>query len=121
MTRECKTLICRKHWLYNHAPCINSALDWDEFKEIRKKIIAQNWQCHILTHILDDPSRNNRFFHRYVILKHTDNNGVSALVENGEIRIQFSSIFSPASNSVPDLGPPKFEKRPDIVISETGI
>ena len=53
-------------------------------------------------------------------------------MENGEVCIlpnqkanaqnrQFSSVFSPAPNSVPDLGPPKFDKMLDIVIPETGV
>ena len=135
MTRECKTLIRKKHRLYNRARRSNSTLDWDRFKEIRKrtqKLCRTANATYISTRISDDPSRNNKFLYRYVKSKRTDNNGVSALVENGEVRIlpnqkanalnrQFSSVFSPASNSVPDLGPPKFDKMPDIVISETGV
>ena len=132
MTCECKTPNPKKHWLCNRASRSNSTLHWDKFKEIREKNGRTANATYISTCISDDPSRNNKFLYRYVKSKCTDNNGVSALVENGEVHIlpnqkanalnrQFSSVFSPAPNSVPDLGPHKFVKMLDIVISETGV
>ena len=131
MTCECKTLTPKKHRLYNRARRSNSTLDWDKFKETRKNCRTAI-ATYISTRISDDPSRDNKFLYRYVKSECTDNNGVSALVENGEVRIlpnqkanaqnpQFSSVFSPAPKSVPDLGPPKFVKMPDFVSSETGV
>ena len=135
ITRKCRSLIRKKKKYYNRARRSNSVYDWQRFKEIR---IETQKQCrlakrsYISTRISTDESKNNKFLFQYVKSRRTDNTGVSPLVENGTTHVlpkdkanslnrQFSSVFSPISNFIPNLGPCNHPTMPNIVVTTSGV
>ena len=135
VNRTVRRLFRRKRRAYNRARRTNREQDWEHFRELRRE--AQR-ACnkakadHVARRVSTDADKTRKSLYRYVKNSRTDNNGVSTLEVNGRsfstpkekanaLNRQFSSVFSPISDSVPDLGPAKASSIPDIVFEVNGI
>ena len=135
VNRTVRRLFRRKRRAYNRARRTNREQDWEHFRELRRetqracnKAAADDVACRVSI----DADNTRKSLYKYVKNSRTDNNGVSTLEENGRsfstpkekanaLNRQFSSVFSPISDSVPDLGPAKAPSIPDIVFEVNGI
>ena len=135
MDRKCRQLFRRKQRAYNKARRTNRQQDWQHFVELRK---ATQKQCnkasaeYLAKRVASDADTSRKTLYKFVKNSRTDNSGVSTLVEDGltcsspkekanALNRQFSSVFSPISDFIPNLGPPKAPTIKDIVITENGI
>ena len=135
VTRTCRSLFRRKQRAYNMAQRTNRQEHWDKFSQLRKE---SQKQCnlaksqYLAKRVSTDNDSNRKNLFKIIKNTKSDNSGVSTLVQEGKslsspkekanaLNQQFSSVFSPVSNIVPDLGQPKFPKIEDITITVKGV
>ena len=135
VNRTVRRLFNRKRRAYNKARRTQCEQDWEHFRELRRqtqRACNKAAADHVAQRVSIDVDKSRKSLYKYVKNSRTDNNGVSTLEVNGRsfstptekanaLNRQFSSVFSPLSDSVPDLGPAKAPSIPDIVFEVTGI
>ena len=135
VNRKCRRLFRRKRRAYNRARRTNQEADWNHFRDLRRESQKQCNKAaaeHIASRVSIDTDTTRKAIYKYIKYNRTDNNGVSTLVTNGRthsapkekadaLNHQFSSVFSPISNSVPDLGTPKAPSISNIIFSINGV
>ena len=135
VTRKCRSLFRRKRRAYNRARRTNREADWNHFRDLRRETQKQCNKAaaeHIARRVSIDTDSTRKAIYSYIKNNRTDNNGVLTLVANGKshsspkekadaLNHQFSSVFSPVSDSVPDLGTPKAPKISDMTFNVNGV
>ena len=135
VNRTCRRLFRRKRRAYNKARRTNREQDWENFRELRRetqRACNKAAADHVARRVSTDTDKTRKSLYKYIKNSRTDNNGVSTLEVDGRsfstpkekanaLNRQFSSVFSPISDSVPDLGPAKATTIPDIVFEVNGI
>ena len=135
VTRKCRSLFRRKRRAYNRARRTNREEDWNHFRDLRRETQKQCNKAaaeHVARRVSIDTDKTRKALYSYIKNNRTDNNGVSTLVVNGKshsspkekadaLNHQFSSVFSPISDSVPNLGTPIAPEIPDITFNVDGV
>ena len=134
-TRSCRQVVRQKNRAYRKARKTDSPSDWDRYKQLQKKAqrICKDANVAYVSKAIDkDFEMNSKKFYGYIRNKRTDNNGVSPLRENGILHHtpkamadclnrQFGSVFSPPTDSPPDMGPSPHPDMPPINITVNGV
>ena len=134
VTRKCRTLFRRKKRAYRKAKRTNRTFDWEHFYRLRRETqkCCNAASAEFLAKHISDDNKSNKSLYKFIKNTKTDNNGVSTLIRDGKtcsspkekadaLNQQFASVFSPISDSLPNLGTPKAPKIQDIVITTNGI
>ena len=135
VNRKCRSLFRQKQRAYNRALRTNKQEHWDKFSHIRKETqkhcnLARS--SFLANQVSSDTDTNRKNLYKLIKNTKTDNSGVSTLVQDGKtlsspkekanaLNRQFSSVFSPVSDTSPDLGQQKFPRIQNIVISVEGV
>ena len=113
----------------------NRQEDWDRFRSLRnetQKYCNTASASFLANRISQDSNTNRKTLYKFIKNSRTDNSGVATLTQDGKtltspkdkanaLNQQFSSVFSPISDYIPNLGQPKAPKIKDIVISPSGV
>lgn len=135
VTRECRALFRRKKKAYRKAKRTNQTHDWDAFRRLRRetqKHCNSAKATFLAKRISDDATTNKKSLYKFIKNTRTDSNGVATLISDGKtcttpkekadaLNKQFSSVFSPILDHIPNLDKPNFANIKDIVISTNGV